>query len=286
MSVLTSLTPLLFPMVCIAGEFDTAVEGLGIASALGGHLTTLASGFRYARGFCDVGSNDSTANILTNEASLSDKRMSPWYGLHLLDSALPFEGFAVRRTSCVASAAARAARLLISTDMARYAEGSLGGVRKIEFDGNADQTLDAVRISTLRTHAGVPGFYIGQGRLKSPPGSDFVKVQYGRVMDRACRAIYEAMQPFLAEGFRTNSDGTIFENDAADVQSAGNAVLDAILNSPNNARGTRGHVSAAKFFVDRAHNLNTTGTIKTRTAIRPLGYADFIEQEIGFTLNV
>jgi hypothetical protein len=285
-TVLSAYPSLKFPLWVQSGSFTSAVTGFGVASALGGHLTTLASQFKYLRGLCDVGSGDSTSNILTNESSLSDKRISPWYGKCLVDSAAAFEGFSVRRTSCVGVGAARAGRELISTDLARFASGALGGVRKTEFNGFSDETLDGAKISTLRTWPGIPGIYIANARLKSAAGSDFVKLQYGRIMDAACTAVYEAMLPFIAEGFRTNSDGTIFEGDAVDIEARGNSALFDVLLSPNNARGTAGHVSAAKFVVDRSTNLNTTQTLKTRTAVRPLGYADFINQDVGFTLSV
>ncbi len=145
--------------------------------------------------------------------------------------------------------------------------------------------MDAAQISTVRTWPNMPGFWPTQGYLKAPPGSDFQKIQYGRIMDTACAAVFRAVFPFILEGFRTQADGTIDPLDAADIDTAGQNALTDVLLRPNNARGKRGHVSAAKFQVDRTVNLNTTGQLRTRTGIRPLGYPGTIVNELGFTLN-
>jgi hypothetical protein len=270
----------------VTDAFSTATEGFAMASALGGQLQTFASGYRYARGFCDVGSGDTSANVLIAKAAFTDKRIVDAYGFELQDAALPFEGWSVRKVSSSSQMAARAASSLISTDLARYASGSLGGSRFIYFDGFQDQTLDAAGIATLRTWPRIPGFYVANGALASPIGSDYTRLQFGRVMDEACSAVYEAMLPFVNEGLRTLSTGVIDPLDAASVNTAGQGALESKLMQPKNARGVRGHVSAVGFQVDLANNLNLTGNLQTKIGIRPLGYAYTISQQLGFTLNV
>jgi hypothetical protein len=179
----------------------------------------------------------------------------------------------------------RIAGNLISTDTARTASGNLPWVLKIYHDAFQDPTVDAVNVSTGRTWPNAPGFWPTQGYLKAPPGSDFQKIQYGRIMDAACAAVFRAVFPFILEGFRTQADGTIDPLDAADIETAGRSALTDVLLRPSNARGRKGHVSAINFQVDRTVNLNTTGQLKTRTGIRPLGYPGFVTNELGFTLN-
>lgn len=266
--------------------FSTATEGFAMASALGGQLQTLGAGYRYARGFCDVGSADTSSNVLTAKAAFTDKRIVDAYGFELQDAVMPFEGWSVRKVSAASQMAARASASLISTDLARYASGSLGGSRFIYFDGYQDQTLDAASIATLRTWPRIPGFYVANGCLASPIGSDYTRLQFGRIMDEACSVVYEAMLPFINEGLRTLNTGSIDPLDAASVNTAGQGALEAALMQPSNARGVRGHVSAVSFQTDLANNLNLTGILQTKIGIRPLGYAYTISQQLGYTLNV
>lgn len=278
-------TLLNFPLWVLSSTFATAVAASAMASALSGHLTTLATGNRFARGTCDAGSGGSSATVLAEAANWSSKRIMACYGYHYLQSALPFEGFAVRKVGAAGSMVPRAVKANISSDLARTADGPLDGVKGIVFDGDQDQTLDNAGISTLRKHAGQAGYWIGKGRLKSPTGSDFTDLHLGRLMDLACSTVRDAQFPFLSEGFRTLSTGAIDPLDRADVQETVNGALIDKLISPKNARGRPGLVSACSYTIDEAHNLNTTGQVLTRTAIRPLGYANEFVAEIGYSLN-
>lgn len=286
MVALTGAPSVLFPLVTVATDYDSAAEASTMATALSGHLTTFASG-RYARGIVDAGCFGVTsASVLTEAANWSSRRINPWFGVTWANTTLPYEGFSLRIGSPVHDTAARAARELVSTDLARFASGALDGVRNIFFDGNDDATLDGAGISALRTWEGIPGFYVGNARLKSPPGSDFTDLHFGRVMDLACQTVQAATLPFVAEGFRTQADGSIDPLDRADVEIAINGALTDKLLRPVNARGRPGHVSAAFATVDPTHNLNTTEELLVSIALRPLGYAKFIHQTIGFALNV
>ena len=285
-TALANYPTVLFPQLTISDVYATASEGFAMCSAAASLMTTLAGGYRYARAHVDCGSGDSTSNILTAAAAFADRRVDCDYGYVLYNSLLAFEGYSVRKAASGAGISARSAGQLPSTDLARYASGNLPGVQYIYFDGNSDQTLDDAGISTLRRWPGISGFYIANGRLKAPLGSDFTKWQYGRVMDIGCRTVYEAMLPFIAEGFRTNSDGTIDDRDAIDVENAGLEALKNSLLRTNNARGVAGQVSAVGFKVDRTVNINAIATLQTKIGIRPLGYANTINQEIGYSLNV
>lgn len=270
----------------IADAYTTATEGFAMASALGGQLQTLAAGYRYARGVCDVGSGGSSASCLTAKAAFQDRRICDAYGFELLDAVLPFEGFSVAKQSAAVHMFTRAVGSLISTDLCRVASGSLNGSRYIYFDSSQDPTLDAAGIATLRTWPTIAGFYIANANLAAPVGSDFQTLQYGRIMDTMCATAYQSMLPFIGEGFRTVPvTGAIDPLDAASVNTAGQNAQDAALLQPQNARGTAGHVSAVVFAVDETNNLAATSTLLTTVAAEPLGYAKTISQQLGFTLN-
>ena len=283
-TALLALTGTEFPLLTVSATLDDAAAAASLAAAVGGHGTSLANQFRYARALVDIGSGDTTANVLGE--SWTSRRVAPCYGYALTSAVQPYEAYSVRKVGCYSDVAARAARVLVSTDLARFAEGALGGVQRIDFDGFDDASLDNAGITTLRTWPGIPGFYVANARLKSPAGSDFTDLHFGKLMDLACRTVYRAQLPFIAEGFRTNSDGSINELDKADVEGAVLRALSDALLVPKNARGVSGHVSAVSYVIDPTHNLNSTNTILVNVGIRPLGYAKFIDTQIGFALNV
>jgi hypothetical protein len=282
---LVAVSLLDFSLWNLGGSFATETDASGIASAFQGHLSSLANSFRYARGFVDIGSGDTSANVLAEAAEWTGVRVCPSYGFALVTSALPFEGFATRKVSCSSLIGIRASGSLISTDQSRTASGALTGIRKIYFDGYYDQQLDASKISTLRTFPGIPGIYIANAKLKSSFGSDFTDLQYGRLMDRLCRTVYFGQFPFISEGWRTTTTGAMDPLDAADINSAVNEAIKTELLQPSNARGRAGHVSDARYAVDESWNITQTGQLKTSAGMRPLGYSKEFLTDLFFTLT-
>lgn len=283
--VINSDPALDFHLWGVAGAQLTSTLGATIGAAFAGHLTTLTTSFRYARGFIDVGSGDVADDINTDSAGWTGSRVCPAYGFVLRPTVLAFEGFGYRRASCAEGIFVRAMSELISSDLSRVAAGADEGVLKIEFDGFYDQRLDLAGISTMRTWVGLQGYYIANGKLKASFGSDFTDVQYGRIMDVACRTTYLAQLPYVSATFRTNTAGQIDPFDAADVEASVGAALASVLTEPNNARGQPGHVSEFAYNIDLAYNINLTSQIKTSVGIRPLGYAKLISTDMSFTLT-
>jgi len=62
--------------------------------------------------------------------------------------------------------------------------------------------------------------------------------------------------------------------------------LNEQLLRPTNAEGVSGHVSALNYTIDRTNNVATTETLLSDVAIRPLGYAKFINTTLGYSLAV
>ncbi len=287
-ATLLSATPSLdFHLWLVSGAQPDKVTGSAFAAALSGDATALTQSYRYIRAFCDVGSVDTAANVLTEAASWTSTRVSPGYGFALILSALPYEGFSLRKTSWSAPEAIRAMSVPISSDLARFVDGPVEGVRKIYFDGFYTQTLDAAGISTPRTWPGIAGFYIAGGKLKAPFGSNFTDVQFGRIMDIACRTVYQAQLQYEADFFRAKTDGTgtIDPRDAGTIESQVSDSLANELTRPLNAKGEAGHCSGFTYKVDQTVNIITTGQLVTKVGIVPFGYAKTINTTLFFTLT-
>ncbi len=284
-AVLEAAPSLDFHLWLLSGQQPDDATAEGVAVAFSGHLTTLTQSYRYVRGFVDLGSEDTAANVLSEAAAWTSTRVCGAYGYVLRTSLLPYEGYGNRKTSCASGIAVRAFGELISTDLARFASGPDQGVLKIYFDGFYNQLLDAAGLSTMRTWPGIAGFYIANGNLKAPFGSDYIYVQYGRVMDVACKTTYAAQLPYESESFRTTSTGGIDPRDAASVERAVTQNLTDVLLVPLDARGDPGLVSALNYSVDLTNNLVTSGQLLTKVGIRPLGYAKEILTSLFFTLT-
>lgn len=275
-----------FDAVVLTGRNATGSAAATLFGAVSTRLSGMAAMFRYMRAIMDAGSGDTKTNAKTALNAVADKRINPVYGDADIVSAKGFAGYGAPRRTALTTVAARAAASLISTDLARYASGSLPGVLAITHDEYLSPELDDAKITTLRTHPSSSGYYITNARLKSEPGSDFLYWQHGRCMDVACRTTVKVQQNFLSMGLLTKDGGQIDPSEAARLEAIARRPLEDALLLPKNVEGRAGHVSAFKYVVDRANNLLTSQTVQTEIAIRPLGYAKFIVTQIGFATSV
>ena len=263
----------------------------GLAAALQARLNTMAASSKYRAGMIATCRDD--ADPEADFAGVVADRCLVDYGTARYISAKPFAGFGFNKAVGTGCYATRAAGSVISTDLKRVPGngiqngGPLPNIVKIFKDERIEATgLDDIKVSTLRTYAGKPGFYITQGRIKSADGSDFVYWPLRIIMDVACETAHDVQTTFIGRGVRTNNNGTIDERDALRLEGEVQAALDAQLISPRNAEGTDGHVSAVVYRISRTNNVNTTSTIIAEVAIRPLGYIDYITTTLGFSVNV
>lgn len=221
--------------------------------------------------------NDISADFAETNALRVDVGAGQAY---VLDGA---SGAYVWRSSCWPRAA-RAASTEVHIDSAWVALGNCLDVRSVDYDERTRgevPSLDTARFSTMTTHVGRVGYYITNPRLMSPPGSDYVYTQYGRVMDKVCRTVYGYMLDRLSQSVRlTPGTGTIAEADAQKIELGCDAALAAAVVAP-------GNVTSAKCTVSRADNLSIPGaTFHVQVAVLPLGYLKDIAVNLFFSLNV
>ncbi len=270
--------------LCLAGKHATAAAANTIFAALDTHLTSFANQFRYVRAMMDGGKEGDAATItaFTN----TSRRILVAYNDSEVASAKPMAGWSNPQRPSVNEMAVRASSQLVSTDLARYKSGPLTGVTAILYDEFKKATMDDQKFSTLRTFQGVEGFFICNARFKSPAGSDFEFWQHGRVMDEACRVLYESQLKFLSAGVRVNADGTIDERDAVRIEKEVQADLDAVLLEPRNAEGFNGHVTALVYTISRTAEVLKSRNLVSELAIRPLGYPKLVTTAVGYATAV
>jgi Protein of unknown function (DUF2586) len=277
-----------YAVIVATGECKTADIGALVNATIGGHIATMFDEYRFARGVCTPGGpTDDEDAVGTAYADFVHERTNVVFGHCWQASAKPIQGWQYPKRPLSDLVAARAMAVAISTSLARYASGPLSEVVKLEHNEALSERMDQQRFTTARTHIGVPGFYITQGRLMAPLGSDYEFWHAGRVMDVACATVYRSQLPFLGASVRVNPDGsgTIDERDATRLEEPVRDSLSVALMDPDNAEGTQGHVSEVEYTIDRTTNVVTSRTLYTSVALIPLGYTDYIITELGFTLG-
>lgn len=170
----------------------------------------------------------------------------------------------------------RLASIPISEDPGRVRSGPLPGVTSVQWDEARLGGLDEARCTTLRTHVGRQGYFVTNGRMLAPEGSDFDMVMRRRVMDRACAIAYDGLLDYVGESVRVDSEtGHILESDAKAIEAFVGSKLDAALTD-------EGHVSSVRVEVRRNDNVLATNKLRASVRIVPLAYAKEIEAEISF----
>lgn len=266
-----------------------------LVTAQEAHLTTLANASKFRRAMIaaeqfDVPANTAAdaanaATVVTAFSNITATRQLVAYGSIRRATTKPFPGYAFPVVHAVEAFAAQATAALPSTDLKRVESGPLAAVQRIFHDeAEVPTLLDNVKVSTLRTWEGRDGFYVTQGRLKSPQGSDFTHWPRGIVMDIACETVHQLQIGLIGRGFRLNPDGTLHELDAIRWEEEIAPALVAQLLTPRNAEGFDGHITDLRYRISRTHNVRATGVIISSVGILPLGYADYVETELGFVV--
>ncbi len=279
-----------FVAFVLCGRHATAAAAHTLAGALSTHLDTWESEFRYVGAMMSVGDEieATTKTDFTNE----DRRIMPCYGTADRNTSVPVQGDSTPKMPVLTEAAWKAGRELISTDLARVASGSLGGIASpstthgvpISHDEYRNENMDASGFMTLRSWPRLSGYYITNGRIKSGVASDFKYWQYVRIMNQAVTRTVEKQTAFSSASVRTLPSGKIDPRDADAMEQVVQAAVEADLLEPFNAEGTKGHVSEVAYTIDRDNNVNSTSTLLTQIAVRPRGYTKFIETQAGFKL--
>ncbi len=276
-----------FATLHFCGEFDNATTAATMFAIISAEMTTLENNFKFARAFQQAGNSDvsNPASAIAAFSAASSTRVGAVYSTARRPDALGVEGFSLPSLPAADVVASRIASTLVSTDPKRVRSGPLVGVTAIghnEFEDNAG--MDAAGFTTLRTWQDTAGFFVTQGRMMAPAGSDYEFVTRGRVMDVALRQTYIAQARFIGRSVRVVSDpvGAIDPRDAAALEAEVLSQLRPALLAPVNAEGTSGFVSEVKYVIDRDNNVLATNTILATLSIRPLGYIDFVDTIVGY----
>lgn len=260
--------------VHVVGTPASAAAAATLTSAMDVKISGAATLFRYAFVVVECPTSEADSVLLAAFAAVTTTRVMVCAGDEGYVSALT--GRTIKR-NCAWPVTARLALIPAGEDPAWVGRGALKGVTSLYRNEAATPALDEGRFTTLRTNLGKQGYYVTNGRMMAPGGSDFTYVQFRRVMDIACRITRAAELPFLNSDVRVDrKTGYIDERDAQMFEGTVNAQLRAGVVSP-------GYCSDADVVMSRTSNLLAGASQPVTVRVLPKAYLKQIDTSIGFT---
>lgn len=274
--------------VLMAGKNATASAAATMAAAVASHMAVLAARDSFARALMD-GGDDTTGNVSTSFASFSDSRVGIVYGDADVSSLLSVAGNGTPRVPAVNVVAERAAVASLSENLGRKMSGALRGVRGISHDeGVNTQFSEAEKITTLRTYPSGGGYFITNGFLKSPPGSDFQYFDWGVTVDEICETVVDAQDKWILAKLKAKTDGSgnIEDQSAVRIETRVRGALKARITDPVNVEGEKGHVSGIAYAVDRTNDFHGTRIFRSTTVAVPDSPVEGVQTTIGLARSI
>ena len=148
-------------------------------------------------------------------------------------------------------------------------------------DSKADQwdALDDKGYIFFRTFVGRSGYYFSGDNTLTKPTNDFKSLCNGLVMDKAMLLSYGVLVEELSDEVLLSEDGSIHPAIIKGLQTKLESTLPSQMVS-------QGELSAVKIDIDPKQRVLQTGKVVIGIKLLPVGYADFIEVNIGFTTTV
>jgi hypothetical protein len=260
-------------MIYLVGFCSAAAAGV-YNTALSGYLTKK----KFVRAVCetvDFASTEATwmTTVQNDYATFTSDLISVAATPILYPSALSGVNF---RRSIGFPYILRLAKIAISKSAGEVLDGALANVKTVYHDEALVPGLDNDRFVTATSIPGLIGYYITRANLMRGVGSDFSEMQYGRVMDEACRIAYNFFVQRLNSRVRLNpKTGLILEKDARSLESGCNAKLSQGIVQTGDA-------STATTVVSRVDNISTTKTLTVTIRVLPVGYIQDVEITMTF----
>ena len=160
-----------------------------------------------------------------------------------------------------------------------FSQNGVGqAVTTVYHDEAMNPGLDSNRFMTVTSYNGLDGYFITRPLIMSSDTSDFTELQYGRVMDEACRVTNSFFTKKLNSDVRLDpKKGTILEKDARSLESGNDSELQRVLVNTGNVSPT-----PQMTFVSRDDNISSTKTVTVTIKILPKGYLEQIPVTMTF----
>jgi hypothetical protein len=107
---------------------------------------------------------------------------------------------------------------------------------------------------------------------------DFAWIEYSRVMDKAIRLVETALTPDLNRDLTLTSDGKLSSDSVG--------YFTDLCSTPLEQMESDKEISASEVLVDPDQDVLGTSTLVVTISIVPVGIAEFITVNIGFTVQI
>ena len=268
------------------GELDSMATNYVFTRAM---LSTRDASPAVAYGGTAESDSTWTSSVMAEWSALSSKRLCICAGYYNTTSAYQSAtaGKPKYRRSLSWAQAIRQIEIPPQRHSGRVRDGSLGNIvqdpvnNPIDYfvyhdERTAGLVLDQQRFCTARTRIGLPGIYVANPNLMSPPGSDFTILPLGNVMDIACSIVHQTGQQEINSDVRLYANGTIYENDALSIEQAIKQAIDINMTA-------QAEISACAVSVDRTTNVQTSKKVVITVSITARGYILEEDITIGFS---
>jgi hypothetical protein len=158
---------------------------------------------------------------------------------------------------------------------------------KIQFaNGVAYIGTSTAALNTLNTYkynflvkfgADYAGSFFNLDLTSTASTSDFSRIRNNRTMQKATRQIRTAMLPYLNSPIELNSDGTLTQDVVQQFKAVCEKALDQMASNKE--------ISQRQVLIDSSQDILSTNTLTIGVAIIPIGSAEEIEINIGFTTS-
>jgi len=148
-------------------------------------------------------------------------------------------------------------------------------------DSKSDQwdAIDDKGYIFFRTFVGRSGYYFSGDNMLTKTTDDFKSLSNGLVMDKAMLLSYGVLVEELSDEVLLSKDGSIHPAIIKSWQTKLESTLQSQMVS-------QGELSSVKIDIDPTQRVLQTGKVVIGIKLLPVGYADFIEVNIGFTTTI
>lgn len=144
---------------------------------------------------------------------------------------------------------------------------------------DAWDAIDEKRYTFFRNFAGRAGFYFSNDHTLTQSSEDFSSLARGLVMDEAVIEAYDVLIEELSDEIPLTPAGLIHPAIIKGWQS----------NIETRLKGQmvdQGKLSGVRAYIDENQNVLQDDNVEVSIFLQPVGYADFIEVNIGFTTKI
>ena len=183
----------------------------------------------------------------------------------------------------------RIASIPVQRNIGRVKDGSLFpaemfiGTKKIDESGSTVASIFGKGYIVPRKHVGRTGYFYADDPMACDPSDDYAHITNRRVIDKAYRIAYDTMLEELLDELELNEDGTMQH---AVVKSWQQTLENAI----NRQMTANGELSATdgegcQVYINERQNVASTSKIELTLKVRPMGYARYIDVNLGFLVT-